>query len=63
VILRTFGDRVLNPPNQGGPKMDWMKRRGSTAYSQREVLAETAKPHGHVMAGKYLLLSQKVKTC
>jgi hypothetical protein len=43
--------------------MDWMKRRGSTAYSQREVLAETAKPHGHVMAGKYLLLSQKVKTC
>jgi hypothetical protein len=36
--------------------MDWMKRRGSTAYFQREVLAETAKTHGRVMAGKYLLL-------
>jgi hypothetical protein len=33
-----------------------MKRRWSTPYSEREVLVETAKPRGRVMAGKYLLL-------
>jgi hypothetical protein len=36
--------------------LDWLKRRGSTAYHQREASAETAKPHGRVMSGKYLLL-------
>jgi hypothetical protein len=36
--------------------LDWMKRRGSTAYPQREAEAETAKPQGRVMSGKYLLL-------
>jgi len=36
--------------------MDWMKRRGPTPYFERQALAETAKPHGRVMAGKYLLL-------
>ena len=36
--------------------LNWMKRRGSTAYHQREANAETAKPQGRVMSGKYLLL-------
>ena len=37
--------------------LDWMKRRGWTAYyPQREAHAETAKPQGRVMSGKYLLL-------
>ena len=36
--------------------LNWMKRRGSTAYHQREAIAETAKPQGRVMSGKYLLL-------
>ena len=36
--------------------LDWMKRRASTAYHQREAHAETPKPQGRVMSGKYLLL-------
>jgi len=36
--------------------LDWLKRRGSTAYREREAYAETAKPQGRVMSGKYLLL-------
>ena len=36
--------------------LNWMKRRGSTACHQREANAETAKPQGRVMSGKYLLL-------
>jgi hypothetical protein len=36
--------------------LDWMKRRGSTADHQRKANAETAKPQGRVMSGKYLLL-------
>lgn len=36
--------------------LDWLKRRGSTAYHPRETHAETAKPHGRVMSGQYLLL-------
>ena len=39
------------------PMLDWMKRRGSpTADHQREVRAETPKPPGRAMSGKYLLL-------
>ena len=36
--------------------LNWMRRRGSTACHQREANAETAKPQGRVMSGKYLLL-------
>ena len=36
--------------------LDWMKRRASTAHHQREAHAETPKPQGRVMSGKYLLL-------
>ena len=36
--------------------LDWLKKRGSTAYPRREVLAETARPQGRVMSGTYLLL-------
>ena len=36
--------------------LDWLKRRGSAAYHQRDARAEPAKPQGRVMAGKYLLL-------
>jgi len=36
--------------------LEWMKRRGSTASYQREAHAETAKPRGRIMLGKYLLL-------
>ncbi len=36
--------------------LEWMKRRGATAYHQREANAETAKPQRRVMSGKYLLL-------
>jgi len=36
--------------------LDWLKRRGPTAYQLREANAETAKPQGRVTSGKYLLL-------
>jgi hypothetical protein len=38
--------------------LDWLKRRGSTAYRppEREARLEPPKPHGRVMSGKYLLL-------
>jgi hypothetical protein len=36
--------------------LDWMKRRGATAFPRRAAHAETAKPPGRVMSGKYLLL-------
>ena len=38
--------------------LDWLKKRASTAYGQGEVApaAKTAKPHGRVMTGQYLLL-------
>jgi hypothetical protein len=36
--------------------LDWIKRRGSTPYQEREANAETAKPQGRFMSGKYLLL-------
>jgi hypothetical protein len=36
--------------------LDWMKRRGSSAHHQREATADTAKPQGRVMSGRYLLL-------
>lgn len=36
--------------------LDWLKRRGSRAYPQREANAVTAKPQGRVMSGQYLLL-------
>jgi hypothetical protein len=42
--------------------LDWLKRRGSTAYPRREarpaspVSSDAAKPHGRVMSGTYLLL-------
>jgi hypothetical protein len=36
--------------------LDWLKRRGWTADPQCEADAETAKPPGRVMSGKYLLL-------
>ena len=38
--------------------LNWMKRPGSTTYRQREANADTAKPQGRVMSGKYLLLSK-----
>ena len=38
--------------------LNWMKRRESTAYPQCQANAETAKPQGRVMSGKYLLLYQ-----
>src|SRR5205809_148754 len=41
--------------------VNWMKRRGSTAFQKREGDAETAKPQGRVMAGKYLLLYKYLK--
>ncbi|HEY3042481.1 MAG TPA: hypothetical protein VGJ39_00545 [Vicinamibacterales bacterium] len=36
--------------------LDWLKRRGSTSYHRREEDAETPKPRGRVMSGKYVLL-------
>ena len=36
--------------------LDWLKRRGSAADRQGEANAETAKPQGRVMSGKYVLL-------
>jgi hypothetical protein len=39
--------------------LDWMKRRGSTAYRayhQHEAGEEAPKPRGRAMSGKYLLL-------
>jgi hypothetical protein len=36
--------------------LDWMKRRGSTAYGHARPDAAPAKPHGRAMSGKYLLL-------
>ena len=39
--------------------LDWLKKRGSTPYHQREAHAEPAepaKPPGRAMSGKYLLL-------
>lgn len=36
--------------------LDWMKRRGSTAFAERGANEATAKPQGRVMSGKYLLL-------
>jgi hypothetical protein len=36
--------------------LNWMKRRGSTGSHQRAADAETTKPHGRVMSGKYHLL-------
>jgi hypothetical protein len=38
--------------------LDWLKRRGSTAYRPREFEArpEPPKPSGRVMSGTYLLL-------
>ena len=37
--------------------LDWLKRRGSTAFLHpREANADVAKPHGRVMSGKYVLL-------
>jgi hypothetical protein len=36
--------------------LNWIKRRATTPYHQREADAETAKPHGRVMSGKYQLL-------
>ena len=41
--------------------VNWMKRRGSTAFQKREGDAEMAKPQGRVMAGKYLLLYKYLK--
>jgi hypothetical protein len=40
--------------------LDWLKvkwpRRGSAAYHPRETHADTPKPPGRVMSGKYVLL-------
>ena len=36
--------------------LDWMKRRGATAWPQREASTDAPKPTGRVMSGKYLLL-------
>jgi hypothetical protein len=36
--------------------LDWMRRRRSTASTQREPLAEPAKPPGRAMSGQYRLL-------
>jgi hypothetical protein len=36
--------------------MDWMKWRRPLAHYQRVATAETAKPQGRAMSGKYLLL-------
>jgi hypothetical protein len=38
------------------PLFDWLKRRGSSARYEREVVAEPVKPRGRIMSGKYLLL-------
>ena len=36
--------------------LDWLKRRRSTDAARRDAQAETPKPHGRVMSGKYVLL-------
>jgi hypothetical protein len=38
--------------------LDWLKQRHSTSYRprEREAPPDPPKPHGRVMAGKYLLL-------
>ena len=36
--------------------LDWLKKRGSLAYPQREPDAEPPKPQRRAMTGKYLLL-------
>ena len=36
--------------------LDWLKKRGSTPVRPREAVAETPKPQGRAMSGKYLLL-------
>ena len=36
--------------------LDWLKKRGSTAFERREEHVEPAKPQGRAMSGKYLLL-------
>jgi hypothetical protein len=36
--------------------LEWLKRRGSTVHRESDAKAETPKPHGRVMSGKYVLL-------
>lgn len=36
--------------------LDWLKRRRAPPYRQREAPADTPKPSGRAMSGKYLLL-------
>jgi hypothetical protein len=36
--------------------LDWMKRRRLTVSRPRDAVAETPKPQGRAMSGKYLLL-------
>ena len=36
--------------------LDWLKRHGATVYRPREREAETPRPQGRTMTGKYVLL-------